>query len=324
MSNKVGVEHQPVKWNQMIFMWFVHHVFSYNSSPPFWLLCPCLDTVFCSTHHHHQDELRKISLHLWCYWTERDEKPWGCTLGSITHWLVFGFSLGTQWLLIIFLLYWHCETGIHPDICFWMLQIDVAQTTMGFCLHPKRFFVESCRHGRGTIPESFCRYLFLEVLGGPFQHVMVWTINGWAPNGGKMDLEDELLTKMVKPSTAQTGRKEYLLRHHTSIKRYEQWPASLVTSYTKGGETPKILYTFFFQKFGSHHPPNQPFMAMVLHQQTSKSKGRGQRSLSVSWNQCKCSRKDPRQIWRTAFFLVKPALFVYEMHAVFLPPHEKL
>ena len=39
---------------------------------------------------------------------------------------------------------------MHPDLCFWMLQIKVAQTTTGFCLLPKRYFVESCRHGRGT------------------------------------------------------------------------------------------------------------------------------------------------------------------------------
>ena len=91
------------------------------------------------------------------------------------------------------------------------------------------------------------------------------------------------------------------------MKKYEQWPIEFGHFlWLRGGETTKILYRDCFSK-NIHIPSstNHPFMAMVLHQQTSKSEGGGQRSLSVSWNQCKCSRKDPRQIWRTAFFFGK-------------------
>lgn len=66
---------------------------------------------------------------------------------------------------------------------------------------------------------------------------MVWMINGWAPNGGKMDgsvvmfgpqrkvprkldLEDELLSKMVKPSTAQTGERVHF---KTSYLNWKIW-----------------------------------------------------------------------------------------------------
>lgn len=134
--------------------------FSYNT-PPFLISLPvfwysCLFHSWRSPRWTKEDFASPLMLLDWKGW-------------ETTHWLVFGFSLGTQWLLIIFLLYstdivgLRC-TGMYPDMNY------VSGCYRSMCANdhgfPKQFFVESCRHGRGTSLNHTCFFPDFSAVSG--------------------------------------------------------------------------------------------------------------------------------------------------------------